>query len=200
MRLSLAPRRLAGPAAALEPLADVHREGLRNAAEQDADVWSLYLYSMRGAHFDPYWARKAEETAQGRTLLYAVVAAGAVVGVTSFLEIDRTGATVEVGGTYLAPAVRGGRVNPQIKRLMLEEAFTGGARRVGLRVDALNAHSLAAVAKLGAVREGVLRRNQVTWTGRVRDTVLFSILAEEWPAVRAGLDRRLAPAADAGHQ
>ena len=75
---------------------------------------------------------------------------------------------------------------------MLREAFAGGARRVGFRVDMVNARSLAALDKLGAVREGVVRQDRVTWTGRVRDAVLFSILADEWPGVRERLQARLA--------
>jgi RimJ/RimL family protein N-acetyltransferase len=75
---------------------------------------------------------------------------------------------------------------------MLGDAFDSGARRVVFRVDALNARSRAAVGKLGAVQEGILRQDRVTWTGRVRDTVIFSILADEWPAVRDRLDARLA--------
>ena len=189
--MTLQPRRLAGAAATLDPLQEEHRDGLRRAAERDPDIWTIYPYSMQGEHFAPYWERVAKESAQGRTIALAVIVAGEVVGVSCFLHVDRDGATVEIGGTYLVPAVRGGRVNPQIKLLMLDEAFASGARRVGFRVDAVNARSLAAVAKLGAVREGVLRRDRITWTGRVRDAFLFSILAEEWPDVRARLHARL---------
>ena len=99
---------------------------------------------------------------------------------------------MEIGGTYYHPDHRGGAVNPAAKRLMLDHAFAAGARRVQLNVDAINHRSRAAVLKLGAVQEGILRQNRVVWTGRIRDTVVFSILAAEWPAVRAGLDARLA--------
>ena len=83
-------------------------------------------------------------------------------------------------------------MNPAAKRLMLGEAFDSGARRVALNVDAINARSRAAVLKLGAVQEGIRRQDRITWTGRIRDTVMFSILADEWPAVRDRLDTRLA--------
>ena len=86
-------------------------------------------------------------------------------------------------------------MNPECKRLLLQHAFDHGALRVELVTDALNARSRAAIAKLGAVEEGVLRAHKVTWTGRVRDTVMFSILASEWPAVRERLDARIAAAA-----
>ena len=88
--------------------------------------------------------------------------------------------------------MRGGPVNPAAKRLLMGHAFDSGVRRVVYRVDAINARSRAAVLKLGATQEGILRRDRVTWTGRIRDTVIFSILAEEWPAVRQRLDERLA--------
>ena len=78
-------------------------------------------------------------------------------------------------------------MNPESKRLMLEHAFESGARRVQFRVDAANTRSAAAMRKLGAHEDGLLRRDMITWTGRVRDTIIFSILDDEWPAVRAGL-------------
>lgn len=192
MPMIMSPRRLVGAAAVLEPLEERHRGGLQRAAERDPDIWTIYPYSLRGEHFFPYWERIARESGEGRTTAFAVISDGEVAGVSCFLHIDRSGATVEVGGTYLAPEVRGGRVNPQIKLLMLEQAFVGGARRVGFRVDTINARSLAALDKLGAVREGVVRQDRVTWTGRVRDAVLFSILADEWPVVRERLQARLA--------
>ena len=99
---------------------------------------------------------------------------------------------MEIGATYYGPELRGGAVNPAAKRLLLANAFASGARRVQFKVDAINARSRAAVLKLGAVQEGILRQDRVTWTGRIRDSVVFSILADEWPAVRERLDARLA--------
>ena len=99
---------------------------------------------------------------------------------------------MEIGGTYYHPDVRGGAVNPAAKRLLMGEAFARGARRVQYRVDAINARSRAAVLKLGATQEGILRQDMLTWTGRVRDTVVFSVVADEWPTVRDRLDSRLA--------
>ena len=175
----------------LEPLGEAHREGLRAACAADREIWTaLYPYSLEGPHFDTGWARMYAHPDPTR-INFAVVAGGVCQGVTSYLAIDPVNATVEIGGTYLAPAVRGGAVNPAAKRLLLEAAFAGGARRVSFRVDALNARSRAAVLKLGAVQEGILRRDRVAWTGRVRDTVVFSVIAEEWPDLRAGLDARL---------
>ncbi len=114
-----------------------------------------------------------------------------MVGVSSFLTISASQRSVEIGGTFLRPEVRSGVVNPATKMLMLDHAFSSGAIRVQFNIDRRNVRSQAATAKLGAVREGILRRNRITWTGYVRDTVVFSILDAEWPAVRAGLEARL---------
>ena len=113
MPMNISPRRLVGVAAVLEPLEERHRAGLQSAAERDPDIWTIYPYSLRGEHFAPYWERIARESGEGRTAAYAVISGGEVAGVSCFLHIDCSGATVEVGGTYLAPEIRGGPVNPQ---------------------------------------------------------------------------------------
>lgn len=181
----------------LEPLHEVHRAELAAACAADAAVWrELYPISWAPAEFDAAWTTTLDQNARGEFISFAVVADGRCVGTTSYIRPSAANATVEVGGTYYAPSARGGAVNPAAKRLMLGHAFEAGARRVQLNVDALNARSRAAVLKLGAVQEGILRQDRVTWTGRVRDTVVFSVLAAEWPAVREGLDARLTAFAD----
>ena len=97
---------------------------------------------------------------------------------------------VSIGTSFLHPSVRGGPANPEMKLLMLDHAFDCGAERAQFKVDTRNRRSQAAVAKLGAVREGVLRRD--TWTGYIRDTVVFSILDHEWPELKARLQQRVA--------
>ncbi len=190
--MDLRPATLVGRHARLEPFTAAHGEPLRVAAAADPDIWEIYPVSLRGDHFDAFWARVTDDQQRGVWLPFAVVVDERVAGMTSFIQPDPANAAVEIGGTYYRPDVRGGPVNPQSKRLMLAHAFEAGARRVAFRVDAVNARSRAAVRKLGAVEEGVLRQDRVTWTGRVRDTAISSILAAEWPAVRAGLDARLA--------
>jgi len=185
------PRPLEGRFVRLEPLAEGHRQALRAACEADQAIWDLYPYSMAGTGFEPYWTRSMRRIEAGEAVIFAVLRAGEVVGVSGFGP-DKVNATTEIGGTYLHPDVRGGPVNPEAKRLMLAHAFESGARRVQFKVDAANLRSAAAMRKLGAVQDGVLRRDQITWTGRVRDTIVFSILKDEWPAVRDGLDARLA--------
>lgn len=191
--MRLTPRPLKNPFVRLEPMTDAHREPLRAAVNADQRIWTeLYPYSWANEHFEPTWAKLRKDQAEGNTIPYAVTAGGEVVGLTTFYAIDRPNHVVEIGGTYYRPDVRGGVVNPASKRLMMTEAFEAGARRVVYRVDALNARSRAAVTKLGAVQEALLRQDRLTWTGRLRDTVIFSILADEWPAVRDRLDARLA--------
>lgn len=191
--MKIEPKMLENAFLRLEPIGDQHREGLRAACNADQDIWTnLYPFSWANEHFDPTWAKLIGDQAQGHTHPYAVVARGEVVGLTTFYAIDAANAVLEVGGTYYRPDVRGAAVNPAAKRLMMGHAFDSGARRVVYRVDATNARSRAAVLKLGAVQEGILRQDRVTWTGRIRDTVIFSILAQEWPAVRQALDERLA--------
>src|ERR1019366_4514186 len=98
---------------------------------------------------------------------------------------------VSIGTSFLHPSVRGGPANPEAKLLMLDHAFDCGAVRVQFKVDTRNRRSQAAVAKLGAVREGVLRKDRLTWTGYIRDTIVFSILVEEWPQLKARLKERV---------
>lgn len=175
----------------LEPLAERHKEDLRAACEADPATWNdLYIVSMLGEAFDAGWARFM--ASDGKNIAFALVVDGVCRGMSSYLDVDNHHNTVEIGFTYYDPSVRGGVANPSAKRLMMEHAFSSGAQRVQYRVDATNARSRAAVLKLGATQEGILRNDKVTWTGRIRSTVVFSILAEEWPAVRDRLDARIA--------
>lgn len=126
-------------------------------------------------------------------------ASGRAIGTSSYMDVHPEHRNLEIGFTWIAPAWRGGKANPESKLLMLAHAFEEkGAVRVQLKCDARNLQSQAAIAKLGAVREGVLRKHRVLPDGFVRDTVMFSIVAEEWPMVRRGLRARLGPADGAG--
>jgi RimJ/RimL family protein N-acetyltransferase len=177
----------------LEPLGEAHRADLRAACQADPDTWrDLYPYSMLDAAFDETWDRLMQAQAAGSLVDYAVVVDGRCVGKTGYQRPDAANAVVEIGGTYYGPEHRGGPTNPACKRLMLGSAFDRGARRVAFRVDAINARSRAAVTKLGAHQDGILRQDLVTWTGRIRDTVIFSVLDSEWPEIRERLDARLA--------
>lgn len=122
----------------------------------------------------------------------AGLAQGTVVGWSSYLEVSQPNARLEIGSTAYAPSVWGSVVNPETKLLLLGHAFEDlGFGRVQLKTDVRNERSQDAIARLGAVRDGLLRRYQRRRDGSVRDTVLFSITDEEWPAVRAALRARL---------
>lgn len=175
----------------LEPLAEHHKEGLRAACAADQEIWDIYPYSMAGEHFDPVWSGLNARRDKGLMAPYAVVAGGEVVGISCIFP-DLPNRVAEIGGTYYGPDVRGTAINPESKRLLMAHLFDSGAIRVGYKVDAVNARSRAAVLKLGAHQDGILRAERITWTGRVRDTAVFSILADEWPAVRDRLDARIA--------
>ena len=177
----------------LEPFEDRHKEPLRAACDADPDLWpALYYTSLGGAEFDGGWASLRVQQAEGHRIPFVVIHQDEVVGLSTFLDIQPANRAVEIGTTYYRPSARGGVVNPATKRLLLDHAFACGAARVAFQVDSLNLRSRAAMAKLGAVEEGTLRDDKVTWTGRVRSSVIFSILVEEWPAARAKLDARLA--------
>ena len=126
------------------------------------------------------------------TIDYGELKAGAVVGTSSYLEVSPRDARLEIGFTAYTPAVWAGVVNPETKLLLLGYAFeTLNAGRVQLKTDVRNARSQQAIARLGAQYEGTLRRYQRRADDTVRDTVLFSMLADEWPAARAAVEARL---------
>jgi len=189
-RMMLEPRVLEGEHVRLEPVAEEHREELREALNVSPEIWEIYSSSAYGEHFDGFWAKL---TGTPDRIGYAVRdrKSGRIAGTSSFLRIDPDHRKLEIGFTFLRPEYRGTHVNPEAKLLMLSEAFGAGALRVQFSVDTRNARSQAAVAKLGAVREGTVRRHLITWTGHKRDTALFSIIETEWPEVEARLKARL---------
>jgi RimJ/RimL family protein N-acetyltransferase len=160
----------------LEPLVDHHIEPLRAACARDTDIWEIYPVSMLGEHFD-----RAMEDFHATTnwVRFAVMHRDVLVGMTCYIAPDERNHVVEIGGTYIEPAARGSAgVNSAIKRLMIAHAFACGFTRIEFRVDTRNLRSQAAVLKLGAVHEGTLRRNRITWTGYVRDTCVFGLLRD----------------------
>jgi len=179
---SLAASELTGRRVRLERLAPSDKDELRDACAQDTEIWAIYPYSLLGAHFDHWWWNLDE-----RRLVFVARQGDRLVGMSSFYDIDAPNASVAIGGTYFVPDVRGTGANGEVKRLMLAAAFARGFRRVAFHIDAINGRSRGAVEKLGAKLDGIMRQDRVTWTGRVRDTCVYSILAAEWPAVRAML-------------
>jgi RimJ/RimL family protein N-acetyltransferase len=177
----------------MEPLRPEHKEEIRAAVDCDDASWSIMLVNPMGARFEEYWTANSGAPLKER-MPYAIrrLSDGRVVGTSAYVTPSARHGSVEIGGTFLSPDVRAGAVNPESKILMLGHAFESGAVRVQFKIDSRNTRSQAAVTKLGGVKEGVLRRDMRTWTGHIRDTVVFSILDSEWPKVRLGLERRLA--------
>lgn len=191
--MRIAPAVLENRLVRLEPLTPDHREPMRRALNVDPDSWAIMVTSGHGDQFDGWWASALRGIEDGTRVPYAVFqqSDGALVGTSSLAEIIPAYRRCEVGGTFYRPEARGGPVNPACKRLLLGHAFDAGAVRVEILTDAINPQSQAAILKLGARAEGVLRRHKITWTGRIRDTAVYSILDTEWPEVRDRLDSRL---------
>lgn len=178
----LRPERLLTPLTrgpvSLVPFADEHVEALRIACAADPDIWEIYPMNFAGDCFNPALAIMR---ASSDFLMFAVIAVetGKLVGMTSYIRPNLFGVT-EIGGTYIHPNVRGGPFNRAMKSVMIEHAFSCGFVKIEFRVDTRNKRSMAAVLKLGAMREGTIRQNMVTWTGYRRDTALFGLLKDEW--------------------
>ena len=160
-----------------ESFAEHHREMLRAACAEDEDIWTIYSVSCDPDHFDGtingLVARSDAET-------FVLFDQERFAGMSSYLGIDRSRGVLEIGFTFYRPALRGTGLNRRVKNMMIDRAFACAMRRVEFRVDRRNTRSQAAMKKLGAVREGVLRADRITWTGHVRDTVLFAVLKDEW--------------------
>ena len=155
------------------------REPLKAACAEDPDIWPIYSISFDADHFDESIDLFSKYK---RNRTFVLFEGEELAGMSSFLGIDRHRGVLEIGGTYYRPKFRGTGFNRRVKDMMLRRAFDCGFRRIEFRVDERNKRSQAAMTKLGAVREGVLRADRITWTGHVRDTVLFSILKDEWPS------------------
>lgn len=174
----------------LAPLAASHREGLRSAGA-DPTIWTHWSRDV--SDWDATFAKHLDEVARGERLLYTVFNKNrAIIGQTAYLTIRPADAGVEIGNTWYAPSAQGGPINPAAKLLLLDHAFACGAERVELKTDARNARSRAAIAKLGATFEGVHRKHMRIGDGTLRDSAYFSIVAAEWPTLRANLQQRLA--------
>lgn len=185
---------LTGRYVQLEPLNESHRELLRAAAD-DERIWRHMLTVARGAGFDAWFAEAFARRDAGHRVPFAVrrLADDAIVGSTSYLDPVLPHRRIEIGSTWYRPDCWGSAINPECKLLLLAQAFDVlGMNRVQFITDRLNERSQAAIARLGAVREGVLRSHMVVEGGRVRDSVMFSITSNEWPAVRELLTIRLA--------
>jgi N-acetyltransferase len=190
----LEPVVLEGYAVRLEPLDERHVAGLRSAAA-DGELWDLWFTLVpRPEEVDEYVAQALYGRHNGSMLPWAVIDArsGIVLGSTRYHDILRDVDRVEIGYTWYAKRAQGTHVNPACKLLLMTHAFEVlGSAVVGLRTDPFNFRSQAAIERLGAKKDGVIRHHQRRRDGSVRDSVMYSILAHEWPEVRRNLAFRL---------
>ena len=152
-------------------------EPLKAACAEDSEIWQIYANDFGPDGFEGSIALY-RSTDRNRT--FVLFEGDELAGMSSFLGIDEGRGVLEIGGTYYRPKFRGTGINRRIKDMMMRRAFDCGFRRIEFRVDERNKRSQAAMTKLGAVREGVMRADRITWNGHVRDTVLFSILKDDW--------------------
>lgn len=176
----------------LEPLGPQHADGLR-AAATDGELWNLFVTSVpepddAGAYIDT-----ALSTANRLAFAVLDAASGTVLGTTSYHDIVPEVDRVEIGYTWYAKRMQRSYLNTSCKLMLLTHAFdTLGCAVVGLRTDGENFASQAAIERLGAHKDGVLRHHAARRNGDARDTVMYSILRDEWPRVKAHLEARLA--------
>lgn len=189
------PLTLEGSVVRLEPVRREHSALFWAAAKDSLDIFQWLPYSLKTPEdFEQFVAKILEEEKSGQSVPFATVerSSGRVIGSTRYMNIDRVNRRVEIGSTWIAPAWQRTTANTEAKYLMLKHAFeVWGCVRVELKTDALNQQSRDAILRLGAKEEGTLRKHWLTWTGRIRDSVYFSILDTEWPEVKAMLDKKL---------
>jgi RimJ/RimL family protein N-acetyltransferase len=188
------PITLEGSVVRLEPIRRDHAGDFWNIAKDALDnifEWIPYRLRTRG-DFQRLVEKAFDEQKRGESVVFATVekGSGRVIGSTRFMNIDRANRRVEIGSTWIAPAWQRTAVNTEAKYLMLRHAFeVWNCFRVELKTDALNQKSRNAILRTGAKEEGTLRRHVLTWTGRVRDSVYFSILDSEWPEAKLHLEK-----------
>ncbi|GIV95995.1 MAG: N-acetyltransferase [Herpetosiphonaceae bacterium] len=186
---------LEGQYVRLEPLALAHLDDLC-AVGLDEDLWRWTISIIRSPEdLRDYIEEALAGCEKGTMLPFAIVekAGGRAIGSTRYGNIDRSNRRVEIGWTWIGQPWQRTAVNTEAKYLLLRHAFeTLGCIRVELKTDALNERSRRAILRIGAREEGILRKHMITPSGRVRDTVYYSIIDSEWPAVKADLEARLA--------
>jgi RimJ/RimL family protein N-acetyltransferase len=190
------PISLEGAAVRLEPLRLEHAPLLWNVVKDDLEETFRWLpYPMaKPEDFQTVVEKALAELQRGESLPFATVdkKSGRVIGSTRYMNIDVANRKVEIGSTWIAPAWQRSALNTEAKYLMIRHAFEDwGCLRVELKTDSLNQKSRNAILRIGAKEEGTLRQHMITYTGRLRDTVYFSILDKEWPEVKRHLETKL---------
>lgn len=192
--IKVVAEKLEGHGVRLEPLSREHEKGLA-AAAQDGRLWELFFTSVpEPDKVSSYIAQALEGQRQGHMLPWAVrdLKSGEIVGATRYHDIIPEADRVEIGWTWYAARCQRSHVNTACKLLLMEFAFEKiECKVVGLRTDNLNFRSQRAIEALGAKKDGVIRHHWLRRDGSVRDTVMYSVLAEEWPGVKKHLQLRL---------
>lgn len=187
---------LEGKFVRLEPLSEKHKQGLC-AAITDGELWNLYVTLVpHPTNIDAFFTNAQQAFAAGDGIAFATIdkLTGKVAGSTRFMKANLPNRRVEIGFTFLGQSWQRTSINTEAKLLMLAHAFdTLQLNRVELITDYLNNKSRAAILRLGAKEEGIMRNHMVMPDGRVRDSVLFSIIKNEWPGVRQHLQYKLNP-------
>jgi RimJ/RimL family protein N-acetyltransferase len=194
--MDIRPLTLTGKLIRLEPMTEAHVPALAQVG-LDPRIWQYMIYGQMQTEADlRQWVREIlRRAARGTDLPFTVIyqASGQPIGTTRFMEIHPEHRNLEIGGTWYGLDYQGSGVNSEAKYLLLRHAFeVWGCIRVQIKTDLRNIRSQRAIERLGAVKEGVLRDHVILADGYVRSSVLYSILAAEWPAVKAGLEARLA--------
>ena len=194
---AISPFSLEGRYVRLEPLRPEHATLLWEVAKDHlADLFQWIPYQLNSLEdFQAFNRQVLEEQARGLTVPFSTIerSSNQVVGTTRFMNMDLANRKVEIGSTWIAPRWQRTAVNTEAKYLMLCHAFeVWKCFRVELKTDALNQRSRQAILRLGAKEEGTLRKHMLTYNGRQRDSVYFSILDTEWPSVKTRLGAALA--------
>lgn len=190
------PPELLGPQVILEPLGQHHREALRAGAAADETIWRYFPINYNGAgeDFDSWFDQTMARGARGEHFPFAVLArsSGVILGTTRLYDMVPAHRRLAIGSTWYLPAARGTLINLEVRLLTLNYVFDHlGVNRVELIADPENLGSRAAMKILGAVQEGVARRHRIYKDGRVRDSVVYSIISDEWPTIESRLLSRL---------
>jgi RimJ/RimL family protein N-acetyltransferase len=192
--MKMEPVVLEGKHVRLEPLSREHLAGLCEAG-LDEGLWRWIPTPVcTSTDMAAYVETALQEQASGSALPFALIekSTGRVIGSTRYANIERFHHRVEIGWTWIARPWQRTAVNTEMKYLLLRHAFeTLGCMRVELKTDSLNTQSRQAILRMGAREEGTFRNHMITSTGRIRHTVYFSIVKEEWPDVKAKLELRL---------
>ena len=185
------PNEFVGKRAKLLPLEREHAQALYEAS-QHSDIWAYLPTRITSlAETEQFIEQALQAKAQGTEFPFVIVdqETERIVGSTRFLDISLPNRHLEIGWTWHSPDVWRTRINTECKYMLLRHSFeTLDLLRVQLKTDGRNLRSQRAIERIGGIKEGVLRRQRILHDGYVRDTVYYSILAEEWPAVKARLE------------